>query len=169
MIYCLNEVPNSNFNETSLFSLLGSGSTTSIVVNIGKLADTTKGVNSLKKLWDKHKFPVPTEERKNIDHEFQKKEILGPVVTFRNELVTHNARTGEITWANIDEALKFLIRVWHLISEQSGCTVIGPTYDFIAVSNGFKNIFSSDELIVMEKAWKEYSLNFKAWMHEPLC
>ncbi len=167
MIHCLNEVPNSNFNETSLFSLLGAGGTTSIVINIGKLADTTKGVNSLRKLWDNNKSSIPTKERMAIDIEFQKKNILGSVVEFRNKLVAHNASTREITWVEIDDALKFLIRVWHLISEQSGCPVIGPTHDFIAVSHGFKSIFSFAELSTMENAWKEYSLNFKTWMNTP--
>lgn len=169
MIYCLNEVPYSDFNETSLFSLFDAGVTTSIVINIGKLTDTTKGVNSLRKLWDDFKTAVPAQEKKEIDKEFQNKKILGAVMGFRNELVAHNTKTREITWLDIDASLKFLIRVWHLISEQSGCPVIGPTYDFIAVNHGFNQIFSRDELITMEKAWIKYSLNFKIWMHEPIC
>ncbi len=168
MINCVNSVPDSNFNKTSLFNLFGAGGTISIIVNIGKLVDTRKDVNSLRKLWDNYKKSVPIPERKIIDQEFQDKTILNPVLNFRHGVVAHNGITSIITWEEVDVVLKFLIRAWHLVSEQSGAPVIGPTYDFIAVSHGFNHIFTPQELTLMEQSWVEYSANFKVWMHEPI-
>lgn len=169
MIYCLNSVPDSNFCNTSLYRLLASGGTALIVMNIGKLVDTGRRVNSVRRLWDENKEHADSTERGKIDSEFQAKNVLGPIVRYRHNLLAHNKETAALAWDEIDAALEFVIRVWHLISEQSGCPVIGPTYEFIAVSQGFTGIFTAAELDAMEKAWTEYSRNFKQWMHSPIC
>ncbi len=170
-LYALGATGKDSFGSSYLCNALTVGSTYSIVLKIMNLYDLQKKgykINTLRKLWAK--IGGTDEEAIFISNQFDTRNIdslFQPLKDFRDKNLAHNQQKKRLTWDQIDKALLFYARVWHMIGKHSNSIMMFPFHEFEKVSGELDCMFSSIEIKNAKESWNEYISKIKKALNIP--
>lgn len=150
------------------------GGTYTVFCLIGKLVSKHKDDNSLRKLWGEVMEYVAKSglcgegEVEFITNEMHRKKgrftnANSKAILFRNKVIAHNESLPQIEWTEVDKDIKFLCRVWSLITMWSSCGIMQPFRNGNVAFSGLGNVFTASEIKLLKEKREEYLERVKGW------
>ncbi len=162
------------FKESGFFAQWYVGAIYGIFTIIGKLVSKHSSDSSLRKLWE-NVSPVALKnqaftetELDYINAEMHPKSgrftnANSQVILFRNKLIAHNEVRPAVKWAEVDNEIGFLIRMWSLLITWSSFGVNHPFRTDDQAFFGLELIFEPSELEALKSERRAYLERVKTW------
>lgn len=162
------------FNRYPFFSQWRVGAVYAIFSLLGKLSSKDKRDNSLRRLWTtiagfiEGDGACTAEEIAEINRRLdpsngQFTNSRSKAMRFRNTVVSHNEKSFEMTWDELDVDIQTLVRIWSLIVSWSSFGVLNPFRSGEEAFAGLDTIFEHAELVLLRAKRKEYLDRVKVW------
>jgi hypothetical protein len=165
------ETEKSPFKEHIFFSQWFVGAAYAVFSIFGKLA---RGDNSLKTVWDQvvtfiaQDGACPADEIAEIkkrlhdkDGQFTNKNSQSLI--FRNKVISHNEKSMGFIWAEIDDEIRVLIRIWSLLVSWSSFGIIEPFRTGEQAFSGLEVFFGPAEIAALKAKRTAYIERAKTW------
>ncbi|HBM90433.1 MAG TPA: hypothetical protein DD400_00930 [Rhodospirillaceae bacterium] len=155
----------STFFETAFFQRWQIGAIYVILSNIAKLLSKKNGDHSLTRLWKEVspflKNHIAKDEfdyiRRKLDHPD------GQALKLRHEVVAHNVKSTGIHLDLLDEELKFIARVWSIITIWSTFPMLFPWQEQKNALSGLDKIFSAQDIRQLKVNRDKYIRTVEEW------
>lgn len=160
--------PNINesvFYETAFFQRWQIGAVYVILSNIAKLLSKRNGDHSLARLWKEIKpFLKPHIDGNEFYYLNEKLDHPdGKALKFRHEVIAHNVKSTAIPLDILDEEIKFIARVWSIITIWSTFPMLFPWQDPKNALSGLDKIFSREDIQKLKTNRDEYIQAVEKW------
>jgi hypothetical protein len=170
MIYAFESLgENHAFIKNHFFSSWYAGISYAVFSLFGKLVDSTKGTESLKRLWE-DTFKKACFPKENVNTNISKwfthlKKNNSQSFAYRHLVTSHNSKFGQhepvydwtnFTWKQFDVELKQLILAWNILSKFSGSHIICPFISGEKMFDGLSAIFRPSDMQILINKYNEF-------------
>lgn len=174
LFYAFQKVDTSTapFNVHMFFQQWKVGGAYTMYSLLAKLVSRDSQDKSLRNLWcDIQPFieeDINTKEIEDISKKMQKDSLRfsgsnSKAMAFRNKVIAHNEKSVNADLAHLDHEIKFLARVWSLITTWSSFGLMSSWRDNTKAFSGLEHFYSSKDLTNLKEKREEYLDQVHIW------